>query len=329
VLVHTNQHYAKNLDEVFFKCLELPKPKHNLNIGSGSHGQTTGKMLALIEEKLIEEKPDFVLVQGDTNSVLAGALAAVKLNILVGHIEAGLRSFDRTMPEETNRIIVDHISDYLFVPTAEAENNLLKEGISKNKIYLVGNTVVDVLINHLNLAKKKSNILKSLDLKSKNYILSTIHRQENTSDKKTLANIFIGLEQVSRQLDLPVIIPSHPRLIKTLNSFHIKAGQGIQLVDPVDYLDFIVLEKNAKIIVTDSGGIQEEACILGTPCVTVRQNTERPETVIVKANILAGTSPSKILSSSKKMTGNKIKWKNPFGDGKTSSKILKILSKQN
>ncbi len=325
VLIHTNQHYTKNLDEIFFKCLKLPKPKHNLKIGSGKHGEVTGKMIISIEEKLIEEKPNIVLVQGDTNSVLAGAIAASKLNIPIGHIEAGLRSFDHTMPEETNRIIVDHISDYLFVPTLEAKKNLLKEGLSKKKIILTGNTVVDALLGHIKIASQ-SKILKKLNLSEKKYILATIHRQENVDNKIRLLNIIKGLQQVSKIHNLQVIIPGHPRFIKMLEKFNISVNKEvITIIEPLDYLDFIHLEKKARVIITDSGGVQEEACILGTPCVTVRDNTERPETLFVRSNILSGTSTKGIKMATKKMLATKRVWKNPFGDGHSSEKILSVI----
>ncbi|MFA7193545.1 MAG: UDP-N-acetylglucosamine 2-epimerase (non-hydrolyzing) [Candidatus Paceibacterota bacterium] len=324
VLIHTNQHYSKNLDEIFFDCLKLPKPKHNLNVGSGTHGQVTGRMLISIEEKLIEEKPDFVLVQGDTNSVLAGALAAVKLNIPVGHIEAGLRSFDTQMPEETNRVMVDHISSLLFAPTVDAINNLKNEGISEDKILLSGNTVVDALIDHSKISET-SDILKRVNLKSGEYILSTIHRQENVDNESRLRSIFVGLEKVSEFTKLPILLPGHPRLIKMIDQFKIKPCEKIIIIEPVDYLDFIQLEKNSKIIMTDSGGIQEEACILKVPCVTLRDNTERPETIEVGANILAGADSEKILSSVKTMIDfNKI-WENPFGVGDASRKIIDAI----
>lgn len=328
VLIHTNQHYAKNLDEVFFQCLDLPRAKYNLGVGSGRHGEITGRMIIELETRLLREEPDMVLVQGDTNSVLAGALAAVKLNIPVGHIEAGLRSFDRLMPEEINRTIVDHIADYLFAPTAGAQENLLKEGIAKKQIFITGNTVVGALLSHIAIAKKKSKILSRLDLSAKEYILSTVHRQENVDDIGRLKGIFNGLQKAAEKLGRSVVIPAHPRLIKMLRRFKIPVSQKIKLIEPVDYLDFINLEKNAQLVITDSGGVQEEACILKTACVTVRDNTERPETIFVGSNILAGAGAEKISLAADKMSRKKTGWSNPFGSSLASAKIIDIICKK-
>lgn len=328
-VIHTNQHYDKKLDYIFFKCLGINRAKYNLGVGSGSHGGITGKMISLIEGILIKEKPDVLLVQGDTNSGLAGAIAAVKLKIKVCHIEAGLRSFDRTMPEEINRILIDHISDYLFVPTKEAFNNLVKEGINKSKIFITGNTIVDALMCNIGIAKKKSNVLKKLNINSEKYILSTIHRQENVDHEDNLRNILDGVQSAALFWNLVVIIPSHPRLLKMMDKYKILACKypNLRFIEPVNYFDFIILEKNAFFIVTDSGGVQEEACVLKIPCITVRENTERPETIIVKSNFLAGTNPDKILNITKKIDKINKNWTNPFGSGKTSNKIIKIINK--
>ena len=323
--LHTGQHYSYNLDEVFFKELELPAVKYNLNIGSGSHAEETAKMLPCIEKILIKESPDIVLVQGDTNTVLAGALAASKLHIKVGHVEAGLRSYDRNMPEEINRIITDHISDYSFVPTESARYNLIKEGIGADNIHLVGNTIVDSVYQNLEIAKNKSNILSELNLLDTKYFLITSHRQENVDKKEKLEGILYALSQIYSEYKLPIIYPVHPRTKKMLDKFELEPPEHVALIEPLGFLDFLQLEANADIILTDSGGIQEESCILKVPCVTLRENTERPETLAVGGNILAGTSPESILSGVAKMMHRPRNWQNPFGDGKTGERIIKIL----
>ncbi|GAG62867.1 unnamed protein product, partial [marine sediment metagenome] len=277
-ILHTNQHYSENLDKIFFDELELPKPKYNLKVGSGTHAEETGKALIGIEIVLEKEKPDIVLVEGDTNTVLAGSLAASKLHIKVGHVEAGLRSYDRNMPEETNRVLTDHISDYLLVPTQKAKNIALKEGIDKRKIFVTGNTIVDAVYQNLRLAqKRKKNLLDKLNLKRKNFFLITAHREENIDIKEKLKNLFRAFELLFEQFSLPLIYPIHPRTKKMIKRFHLKVPKGLNLIESLSYLEFLFLEANAKLVLTDSGGIQEEACILRVPCVTLRENTERPE----------------------------------------------------
>jgi len=327
-ILHTNQHYSENMDKVFFDELELPQPKYDLNIGSGMQAEQTGKMLIEIEKVLSKENPGIVLVQGDTNTVLAGALAASKMGIKVGHVEAGLRSYDRAMPEEINRVLADHISDYLFVPTEEARQNLLKEGISQKKIFITGNTIVDAVYQNLEIAQKKVNPLKQFKLEQGKYFLITAHRPSNVDSKDNLNNLLRGFEKVHKQFGLPMIFPIHPRTDKMLKSFGLKLPEGLKLIPPVGFLDFLILEKNARMILTDSGGIQEEACIMGIPCITMRDNTERPETLEIGANILAGNAPDKIFDSVAKMSNVKPNWKNPFGDGKASEKILEAISNE-
>ncbi|MEM1672684.1 MAG: UDP-N-acetylglucosamine 2-epimerase (non-hydrolyzing) [Archaeoglobaceae archaeon] len=322
-ILHTGQHYSYEMDRIFFEELELPKPKYNLNIGSGSHAEQTAKMLVSIEKVLIEEEPSLVLVHGDTNTTLAGALASAKLHIPIGHVEAGLRSFDRRMPEEINRVLVDHISDYLFAPTDNAKLNLLKEGIEESKIFVTGNTIVDAVYQNLEIAMKRSNILERLSLKPKNYFLVTLHRQENVDFKERLEKIIEGLRLIYEEFSTTIILPIHPRTKKMIEKFGLNLD-GINTINPVGFMDFLQLEANAKLILTDSGGVQEESCILGVPCVTLRETTERPETIEVGANILAGVEPERILSSVKKMIERKNKWQNPFGDGKAAERILKI-----
>ncbi|MQY62611.1 UDP-N-acetylglucosamine 2-epimerase (non-hydrolyzing) [archaeon] len=324
-VLHTGQHYSYSMDKIFFENLELQDPKHKLDTGSGSHGEQTGKMLIEIEKTLKKEKPDVVLVQGDTNSTLAGALAATKLQIKVGHVEAGLRSYDQTMPEEINRILTDHCSNYLFAPTKQSKKNLLNEGIPEKKISVVGNTIVDAIIQNREIANHKRNTLNHLNLTPKNYFLVTVHRQENVDNKKRFTNILDGLKKVKNEFDTPVIYPVHPRSKKQMKQFGLQPNT-IRLIDPVDFLSFLQLESNAKLVLTDSGGLQEETCIFGVPCVTLRDNTERPETLEVGSNILAGTDSNKILECTKMMLTKKNSWKNPFGDGNTGKRIIEELS---
>jgi len=325
-ILHTNQHYSKNLDKIFFEELELPQPKYNLRTGSGTHAEKTGEMLIGIEKALIKEKPDIALVEGDTNTVLAGALAGVKLHIKVGHVEGGLRSYFREMPEEINRILTDHCSDFLFAPTKKAEEILLSEGIPKKKIFVTGNTIVDAVYQNLKLAKKKSKILEKLCLEPQKYFLLTAHRPENVDKKERLRGILEGLDLIYKKFNLPIIYPIHPRTKKMINKFKLMIPKGMRLIEPVGFLDFLQLEANAKLVSTDSGGVQEETCILKVPCVTLRDNTERPETLEISSNILAGAKSKKIFESVKKMINTKRNWKNPFGDGKAGEKIVKILN---
>ena len=324
-ILHTGQHYSYNLDKIFFEELELPSAKYNLDVGSGSHAEETGNMLIGIEKVLKEEKPDIILVEGDTNTVLAGALAASKLHIKIGHVEAGLRSYDRTMPEEINRVLVDHVSDYLFVPTERAKKNLLREGIEENKIFVTGNTIVDAVFQNLEIAKRKVDILNKLNLNSEEYFLVTAHRQENVDDKERLKCILDGLELIYNKFNLPLIYPIHPRTMKRLKEFGLEVPEGIRLIEPLGFLEFSQLEANAKLVLTDSGGVQEETCILRVPCVTLRDNTERPETLEVGSTVLVGVNQNKILEGVEKMLNKERNWKNPFGDGKAGSKIIKVL----
>lgn len=324
-ILHTGQHYSYNMDKVFFQQLELPDAKYNLDVGSGRHGKQTGLMMDGIERILQQESPDVVLVQGDTNTVLAGSLAAVKLQIKVGHVEAGLRSYDRRMPEEINRVVADHCANYLFAPTEESKNILLNEGIGEKQIFMVGNTAVDAVYQNLEIAKEKTSIMSQLKVRDGEFMLATSHRQENVDDKTRFVGIIKGLQSVQEALKIPLIYPVHPRAKKMLSEFGINT-QGLTLVEPLDYLSFLQLESKAKLVLTDSGGVQEETCILGVPCVTLRDNTERPETVTVGANILAGTDPGKILSSARLILSQKKAWTNPFGDGITGKKIVEILT---
>jgi len=324
-VLHTGQHYSYEMDRVFFDQLELPPAEYNLDAGSGTHADQTGRIMSGIEKVLMKAEPDVVLVQGDTNTVLAGALAASKLHIKVGHVEAGLRSSDRRMPEEINRVVADHISDYLFAPTENSKANLIKEGIPEEKISVTGNTIVDSVYQNREIAKRKVNVLKDLGLKSKEYFLVTAHRAENVDDRSKLKEILAGLELIRNEFSLPIIFPMHPRTRKMVNEF----GQeldGIRAIEPVGFLEFLQLEANARLVLTDSGGVQEETCILGVPCVTLRENTERPETLDARSNMLVGAKRSRILSGIRHMLNCSTKWSNPFGEGKSGIKIIRILN---
>jgi len=323
-ILHTGQHYSYNMDRVFFEQLELPIVKYNLDVGSGSHAEQTGSMLIGIEKALRKETPDVVLVEGDTNTVLAGALSAVKLCIKVGHVEAGLRSYDRQMPEEINRVLADHCSDLLFTPTEKTALILLGEGISKDKVFVTGNTIVDAVYQNLEIAKRRANVLDWLGIDDDGYFLVTVHRQENVDNEKRFRGILKGLEMVQEEFGLPVVYPIHPRAKKQFEVFKFKVDH-VKIVEPLDYLRFLQLESNAKLILTDSGGVQEEACILHVPCVTLRYNTERPETLEVGSNVLAGTDPYNIVDKAKLMLNSCNNWENPFGDGKTGERIIQIL----
>ncbi len=323
-ILHTGQHYSTNLDRIFFEQLKLPQAKYNLKVGSSSHAKQTAKILIGVEQVLGKEIPDIVLVEGDTNSVLAAALASVKLHIKVGHVEAGLRSYDRQMPEEINRTLTDHCSNYLFAPTEKAKTILLGEGIPGNKIFVTGNTIVDAIVQNLEFAKEQANTVSLLKLKPKQYFLVTLHRQENVDSPSRFGSILEGLNKVADAFHTPIVYPVHPHSRKKMSEFGLKP-RNLTLIDPVDYLGFLQLESNARLVLTDSGGVQEESCILRVPCVTIRDNTERPETLEVGANILAGTTPEKIMECSQTMLGRENSWQNPFGDGRAGERIVSIV----
>ncbi|MDP3791504.1 MAG: UDP-N-acetylglucosamine 2-epimerase (non-hydrolyzing) [Candidatus Omnitrophota bacterium] len=338
-IIHSGQHYSYDMDRVFFKELGLPKPDYRLDIRSRApylQGEHTGRMLIEIERILLKDMPRAVIVQGDTNTVLAGAMTAEKISttksytgfdIKVAHVEAGLRSFDRTMPEEINRFIVDHISDFLFVPTAVEKCLVLKEGVPEGNIYITGNTIVDAVSANLKLARQKNNILNVHKIKKNNYILLTLHRQENVDSKERFSSIVRGIKLVAETLRMPVIFPAHPRTVKKMERFKLRFGRNVSVLAPVDFLSFLNLEACASLILTDSGGVQEEACILKVPCVTLRENTERPETVKVGSNMLGGIKPGTILKASLKMADKRGGWANPFGDGHAAEKMLSVLLK--
>jgi UDP-N-acetylglucosamine 2-epimerase len=349
VLIHTGQHYDYEMSQVFFDNFGLKSPDYHLGVGSGTHAYQTAEVLKKIEEVLLKEKPDIVMVYGDTNSTLSGALAAAKLHIPVAHVEAGLRSFNRRMPEEINRVLTDHVSSLLFCPTETAVTNLRKEGFSRmldggnlvsskplncsfcddyiNNPFVVniGDVMYDSVLQYSELAGRSSGILEDLGLSAKSYVLATVHRAENTDNPERLRDIFLGLAKVAA-CGIPVIVPLHPRTRKALSGLSQDAlGSSLKIIDPVSYLDMILLEKNARVILTDSGGVQKEAFFFKVPCVTLRGETEWVETVETGWNVLVGCDPEGIaraaLNSNKGAEGI---W--PYGDGRTAAKIIEILS---
>lgn len=322
-LIHTGQHYDENMSAIFFQEMELPQPDHHLGIGSGSHGEMTGKMLDAIEKLFVKERPDVVLVVGDTNSTLAGALAAVKMHIPVAHVEAGLRSFNRRMPEEINRILTDHSSEYLFTPTEKASENLRREGLPNSKIHQSGDVMYDIFLHYRNVAKAKSRILEKLNLKPKQFVLATVHRAENTEDLSRLREIVRGLCAVTS--NVPVVFPVHPRTKKVLHENKIETDHLI-IIDPVGYFDMLLLEENAEVIFTDSGGVQKEAYFSKVPCVTLRDETEWTELVENGFNRLASPNRKEILAAYKGCKTGKPNWeKDLYGKGKAAETILDLL----
>ena len=322
ILIHSGQHYSHDMDRQFFMELGLPEPDINLRTGSGTPAEQTGKILVGMERELKHLTPDIVLVEGDTTTVLASALAAAKLNIRIGHVEAGLRSWDRRMPEEINRILTDHLSTELFAPTPHARNNLLREGISQDHIHVTGNTIVDAIADNLPLARQYSQILSDLNLASKGYALLTAHRQENVDTPEHLEGILTGMKQIHDRFGLRVIFPIHPRTRKMMQKYGIQP-KGIELINPVGFHDFLLLEASAGIVCTDSGGVQEETCIIGVPCITLREQTERPETLEIGSNILSGTDPARIIEAASRMIDCQRSWVHPFGDGKAAERIVR------
>lgn len=327
-VLHTGQHYSKELDEQMFDDLELDAPKYNLGVGGQPYRKQIGLMTREIMKILEVEKPHVVVVQGDTISVLAGALAANKLGIKVAHHEAGLRSHDLAMLEETNRIITDHVSDFLFVPTHDALNNLEQEGREKDRIHFTGNTIVDAVEQNLEIAEKRSDIIKRLGLTSKGYMLVTAHRAENVDNEERLRNIMDSLSLVGKEFNVPLVFPMHPRTRNRLTEFNVPIPKEVTVIEPVGFLESILLQKHARLVMTDSGGLQEESFILRVPCVTLRDNTERPETVAYGANIVAGVAPEGVLAAVKMMHEKQDIFSNTdkiFGDGKAGERIVDIL----
>ena len=277
VLVHTGQHYDRNMSGVFFRELDIPRPDVNLGIGSGAHGEQTGRMLQVLERTIVKEEPDWVLVYGDTNSTLAGALAAAKLKVPLAHVEAGLRSYNRTQPEEINRVLADHVSDVLFVPTRTAAGNLRREGIPPRRIVNSGDVMYDAALYYAGRAERRSTALARLKLGGGDYVLATVHRAENTDEPRRLLAIFRAFLRLSREC--AVVVPVHPRTRLALRRAGFRLDAGLRLIDPVGYLDMVVLEKHARLIATDSGGVQKEAYFYRVPCATLRAETEWVELV--------------------------------------------------
>ncbi|MBI3969386.1 MAG: UDP-N-acetylglucosamine 2-epimerase (non-hydrolyzing) [Chloroflexi bacterium] len=324
VLVHTGQHYDYAMSDVFIAELGIPTPEHNLGVGSGSHGVQTGQMLERIEAVLLAERPDIVLVYGDTNSTLAGALAAAKLGIPIAHVEAGLRSFVRTMPEEINRVVADHLSELLLCPTETAIANLRREGITAG-VYNCGDVMYDAVLQHAPVAAKRSTVLREHDLTPGEYVLTTVHRAENTDAPERLRGILTGLSLLGR----PVLFPIHPRTRPKLAEADATVGPNVKLVAPVGYLDMLALERSALLVATDSGGVQKEAYFLGVPCATLREETEWPETLTGGWNVLVGSDPERLAQA---LDGASSLRRSPpprppvFGDGAAAEAIGKILS---
>lgn len=330
ILVHTGQHYDENMSDVFFEELDIPHPDYHLGIGSASHGAQTGRMLEEIENVLIKEKPDIVLVYGDTNSTLAGALAAAKLHISVAHVEAGLRSFNRQMPEEINRVLTDHIADMLFTPTQTAVDNLKKEGISEDKVFLVGDVMYDAALYYSKRAAEKSSILERYHFQTQQYILATIHRAENTDDPVRLRAIFEGLFQIAGEI--PVVLPLHPRTREALirEGLYEMVIQSLAVIPPVGYLDMVMLEKNARLIATDSGGVQKEAYFYRVPCVTLREETEWLELVETRWNVLVRSlEPEQITSNMLRCLNHK-RYYNAYlyGQGNAAIQVINYIMRE-
>jgi len=318
-LIHTGQHYDANMSDVFFQQLGIPAPDVNLAVGSGTHAKQTAEIMIRLEPIVLERQPDMVLVYGDVNSTVATALVCAKLGVQIGHVEAGLRSFDRTMPEEINRHMTDQLADLLFTPSEDGDENLRREGIPATKIFFVGNVMIDSLVRLLPLAKKTST-----DSVPKRYALVTLHRPANVDDSVTLKGILESLLEVNR--DLAVVFPAHPRTRKRISDFGLNAGQ-LLLLDPLPYVDFLGLQSRATVVITDSGGIQEETTYLGIPCLTVRENTERPITVSMGTNVLVGRDRDKLRSElSRALVGDPQKRTvPPLWDGHAGERIAEVL----
>jgi UDP-GlcNAc3NAcA epimerase len=322
-LIHTGQHYDYEMNKIFFEELCIPEPNYYLYVGSGLHGYQTGEMLRKLEEVLTIEKPDLVLTYGDTNSTLAGALAASKLGIKNAHVESGLRSFDKSMPEEINRILTDHCSDILFCPTQNAVNNLEGEGITEN-VYLTGDVMVDSLLLNKEIAEARSSILNDLNLKNKDYLVATIHRANNTDNIEHLRNIIEAFQKLNEN----IIFPIHPRTEKLLKNYGLYDSllSFVTLIKPLGFLDFIKLMNHAKMILTDSGGVQKEAYILKVPCVTLRENTEWTETIKDGWNVLVGSNKDRILEVVNEFMPSVQEHRNRFGDGSASNRIVATIN---
>jgi UDP-N-acetylglucosamine 2-epimerase (non-hydrolysing) len=328
VLLHTGQHYDERMSKFFFEDLEMPEPEIYLGVGSGSHAEQTAKIMVEFENVCQKEKPDLVVVVGDVNSTMACSIVASKLWIPVAHVEAGLRSFDRRMPEEINRLVTDALSDYLFISEKSGLDNLRKEGIAKDKMHIVGNVMIDSLVHFLEKADA-SNVIKKYKLKNKEYVLVTLHRPSNVDSAEDFKKILNAFEVI--QKDIPIIFPIHPRAEKNIDLFGLRNQvnhmHNLILTPPLGYLNFIQLEKNARFVITDSGGLQEETTFLGIPCLTVRKNTERTVTVEIGTNEIVGTETQKIIDSAHSILNSQ--WKKgkipEYWDGQTAKRIIEIL----
>lgn len=328
LLVHTGQHYDENMSRVFFEDLGLPEPDIHLGVGSGSHAAQTAKIMTAFEGVVERERPDLVIVVGDVNSTLACSLVAAKLLVPVAHVEAGLRSFDRTMPEETNRMVTDILSRFCFTTSPEAETNLLREGVAADRIFYVGNIMIDSLLFYLEKAES-SRVLDDLGLAPGGYVLVTLHRPSNVDDPARLDGIMGALGEIARTA--PVVFPVHPRTRRMIEGSPVGAADrsGMRLVDPLGYLDFVKAERHARIVITDSGGIQEETTVLGIPCLTVRENTERPITIELGTNVLVGVDPARIRDEAFRILGGAVRPHRvpPLWDGRTAGRIAEILER--
>lgn len=325
IIVHTGQHYDANMSKVFFEELDIQQPKHNLEVSGGHHGAMTGRMLEGVEKVLLLEKPDWLLIYGDTNSTLAGALAAAKLHVPIAHVEAGLRSFNMRMPEEVNRIVADRVSSLLFCPTETAVTNLLAEGIARG-VHNVGDVMYDVSLFYRERARMHSTVLQKLDLSSNSFALATCHRAENTDDPVRLRSILSALAEIAAQF--PVVLPLHPRTSKLIYDYGLEPLLGnLTITDPLPFLDMVALEQSARIILTDSGGVQKEAFFFGVPCITMRDETEWVETVNLEWNQLVGASRDAILTAVNSIMRNpplNVAAK-PYGSGRASSDIVTLM----
>jgi len=322
-LVHTGQHYDANMSDVFFEQLGIPAPDVNLAVGSGTHARQTAEIMMRFEPVLLEAKPDLVLVYGDVNSTVAAALVCSKLGVRVGHVEAGLRSFDRTMPEEINRMVTDRLADLLFTPSEDGDANLKKEGVAAEKIFCVGNVMIDSLVKLLPLAERQSR-----NGLPERYALVTLHRPANVDDGETLERILRSLVEVSREL--AVVFPAHPRTRLKIAEFALKTDQ-LRVLDPLSYVDFLALQARASVVITDSGGIQEETTYLGVPCLTVRENTERPITVAVGTNVLVGSGPERLRAEMARVLAGQPKKGSvpPLWDGHAGERVAEVVAGNN
>jgi UDP-N-acetylglucosamine 2-epimerase (non-hydrolysing) len=326
ILVHTGQHYDAQMSDVFFQALEIPAPDESLNVGSGSHAQQTAAIMSKFEPVLLARKPDVVLVYGDVNSTVAAALVCAKLGFRIGHVEAGLRSFDRTMPEEINRLVTDQLADLLFTPSSDGNENLAREGVASEKVFLVGNVMIDTLIQFLPKADALYPSLKQ-ELSLDSFGLVTLHRPSNVDDAATFLPMLKALDELSR--DLPLIFPVHPRTRDKWAEQLRNCNPNLRTIAPQGYLEFLALQKNAKLVITDSGGIQEETSYLGTPCLTLRENTERPITVTLGTNILIGRDWQLLRNEfAKALNGHPKQGSElPLWDGHASDRIAEILAR--